>query len=388
MVIVTSVSQGFPFGPDQVCPVGQRVRFLSSGSLFMRSLRRGFTLIELLVVIAIIAILIALLLPAVQQAREAARRTQCRNNLKQYGLALHNYHDVYNRFPARQLGSGGSAVVPGTTTQRTAYSPNVALLPYMDMTPIFNEIMAKTSNMRPWDGGSPWQTTNPEAFNCPSDPGTVSPYGNTRGLMSYAWSAGDSIAASKTQPNMVVNEPLVPIPSRGVFGALVCYNVRDITDGTSNTVGMAERARAIKSGNGRGLVVGMTPVTPTGCAAFYNRGTQTYLITASPTNDTAPGYRAYAGNSFFAAFSTCLPPNSANCYDTANNPGTSEHWQPGIFSASSWHVGGAHGLFMDGSVRFINDNIDTGNLSASTPSPYGTWGALGTRASGEVVGEF
>jgi len=361
----------------------------------MRSPRSGFTLIELLVVIAIIAILIALLLPAVQQAREAARRTQCRNCLKQYGLALHNYHDVYSRFPARQLGSGGSAVIAGTGTARTAYSPNVTLLPYLDGAPIFNQIQGLTSNMRPWDGGSPWQTTQPEVFNCPSDPGTASPYGNTRGLASYAWCAGDSIAASKTQPNMVVGEALVPIPSRGAFGALTCYNVRDFIDGTSNTVGMAERARAIKSGNGRGLVVGMTPLTPTGCAAFYNRSTQSYLIAASPTNDTAPGYRAYAGNSFFAAFSTCLPPNSANCYDTANNPGTSEHWQPGIFSASSWHTGGVQVLLMDGSVRFVSENIDVGNLAAALPaanssgqSPYGLWGALGTRMGGEVTSEF
>lgn len=358
----------------------------------MRSLRRAFTLIELLVVIAIIAILIALLLPAVQQAREAARRTQCRNNLKQYGLALHNYHDVYGKFPSRQMGTGGSAVVAGTATSRTSYSPNVGLLPYMDGGPTFNLISGMTSNMRPWDGVAPWTTAPSPAFVCPSDPGIASPYGNTRGLMSYAWSAGDSIAASKTQPNMVVGEALVAIPARGAFGALVCYSTRDFIDGTSNTVGMAERARAIISGNGRGLVVGMTPVTPTGCAAFYNRATQSYLITASPTNDTAPGYRSYAGNAFFAAVSTCLPPNSANCYDTANNPGTSEHWQPGIFSASSWHVGGVQVLYMDGSVRFISDNIDTGNLSTALPaansssqSPYGVWGAVGTRAGGEVA---
>ena len=357
--------------------------------------RSGFTLIELLVVIAIIAILIALLLPAVQQAREASRRTACRNNLKQYGLALHNYFDVFNRFPARQLGDGGSAVVAGTATARTAYSPNVSLLPYLEQKTIFDMINGLTANRRPWDNGAPWQTTQPGNFSCPTDASTGSPHGNTRGLMSYAWSAGDCIAGSKTQPNMVVGEPLVTVPVRGAFGALVCYKVRDFRDGTSNTLGMAERARAIKANNGRGLVVGMSPVTPIGCAAFYDRRTQTYLITASPTNDTAPGYRAYAGNAFFAAVNTCLPPNSSNCYDTANNPGTSEHWQPGIFAASSWHSGGAMGLLMDGSVRFFNENIDCGNLSAAlpaptdkTPSPYGVWGALGTRECGEVVGEF
>jgi len=349
-------------------------------------------LIELLVVIAIIAILIALLLPAVQQAREAARRTQCRNNLKQYGLALHNYHDAFNRFPSRQSGTGGSAVVAGTTTQRTSFSPNVSLLPYMDGAPIFSRIDGLTSNQRPWDNGSPWQDASPAMFSCPSDPGQISPHGNTRGLMSYAWSSGDSVAHSKTQPNMTVGEALVPVGSRGAFGILVCYNMRDFTDGSSNTVGMAERARALSGNNGRGLVVGMTPITANGCAAFYNRATQTFNITASPTNDTCPGYRAYAGNSFFAAVNTILPPNSSNCFDTANNPGTSIHWQPGIYSAASYHVGGAHALFMDGAVKFISENIDTGNQSAAIPaptaggaSPFGVWGALGTKASGEVA---
>jgi prepilin-type N-terminal cleavage/methylation domain-containing protein/prepilin-type processing-associated H-X9-DG protein len=358
----------------------------------MVRVRRGFTLIELLVVIAIIAILIALLLPAVQQAREAARRTQCRNNLKQYGLALHNYHDVFNLFPARQLGSGGSAVVAGTFNARTSYSPNVALLPYMDGAPTFTLISGLTANMRPWDGIVPWNGAAPAMFNCASDPGHTSPHGNTRGLASYVWSSGDSVAHSKTQPNMTVGEPLVPIGSRGAFGILTCYRMSDFTDGSSNTIGMSERARAVVGTRGRGLVVGMTPLNGAGCNAFYDRATQMYLIDAAPLNDTAPGYRAYAGNAFFAAFNTIMPPNSANCYDTANLPGTSIHWQPGIFAASSRHVGGAHVLMMDGAVKFVSENIDSGNQSAtipapttSTASPFGVWGALGTRASGETA---
>src|SRR5688500_19565009 len=117
----------------------------------MKRLRsRGFTLIELLVVIAIIAILIALLLPAVQQAREAARRTQCKNNLKQLGLALHNYHDTYNVFPPRQTGSGHI----NTGRQRMAISGFVSLSPFFEQKPLYDRIMAAQDH--PWNGANAW----------------------------------------------------------------------------------------------------------------------------------------------------------------------------------------------------------------------------------------
>jgi prepilin-type N-terminal cleavage/methylation domain-containing protein/prepilin-type processing-associated H-X9-DG protein len=361
--------------------------------------RRGFTLIELLVVIAIIAILIALLLPAVQQAREAARRTQCKNNLKQFGLALHNYHDTYNMFPPRQGGSGSGSVAgnpAGISGARTAYAGHVFLLPYMEQNNLYNDLMGRNPNLVPWNSFFYRGKKNPN-FQCPSDPGEIDPVvaGRTAGLNNYVYCAGDSIGDSTTQTSCSTTAPLRIAPTRGMFGALVQYRMRDCTDGTSSTIAMAEKARALANGRAYGLVVGVAPLTvPLQCSALLDRANRQYLVNALPSNDSAPGYRAYGGNAFFASFSTILPPNSAHCYDGSVVCG-SLHWSPTLGSASSQHTGGAQVLLCDGSVRFISENIDAGNQSATIPlansgatSPYGVWGALGTKQGGEVVGEY
>ena len=328
---------------------------------------RGFTLIELLVVIAIIAILIALLLPAVQQAREAARRSTCKNNLKQLGLALHNYHDVYKMFSARQGGSGVSGA------QRTRISGHVALCPYMDQTPIYKKI--QQAQNPPWSNSVWWNTIIP-ALVCPSDSGTAPPAGSgPRGLSNYAFSAGDCLAGSGTGSSVAV------VPTRGMFGALRCYAIRDCIDGSSNTIFMAERVKPY-SRTSLGMVSSMSDDS----ADHVCFGLCQSAIQSPYTGDTSPGYRWGDGAGYFHAVTTILPPNSPSC----NGGGT--HWSPGIFSASSLHTGGAQALFGDGSVKFISQNINSGNKAATPPSPnsggfspYGVWGALGTRNGGEVV---
>jgi prepilin-type N-terminal cleavage/methylation domain-containing protein len=354
--------------------------------MLTRSQRRsGFTLIELLVVIAIIAILIALLLPAVQQAREAARRTQCRNNLKQLGLALHNYHDVFQMFPPFSGGSGTPQNIgAGPAGHRTRLSGFVALLPYYDQAPLFNTITSANPAQFPWNNVSYW-TTNLPALACPTDTGAAPPSGAFRGKRNYVFNAGDGVAGNG-DATATTATPVV-VRTRGLFGALQCYAIRDNTDGTSNTVAMSE-AIAPTSTNILGGVAAPTGITtPAACAALYSASTRTYPG-GTWTGDTTRGYRWGDGGAYFSAFTTAVPPNGPSCFSGAS----ASHWYQGFYSASSWHTGGVHCLMGDGAVKFISENINSGN-QAATPiaatgggaSPYGIWGALGTRDGGETV---
>ncbi|SFI87222.1 DUF1559 domain-containing protein [Planctomicrobium piriforme] len=345
--------------------------------------KSGFTLIELLVVIAIIAILIALLLPAVQQAREAARRSQCKNNLKQLGLALHNYHDVYNMFNYRQGGTSAGSN-PGVNDNWVRLSGVVGLLPYLDQAGLYNQISGplvigattyQPMGPGPWQAAyTPWQAKIP-ALICPSDTRHVDT-GNA-GRTSYPFCAGDSINVNSTTP-------------RGVFGYQSGVSIRDIIDGTSNTLLMAERAFPTTTNDINYVkYVGATALTiPSDCQAQFNYTTRQYS-TATGSLANYGGIRWADGGQGVSGFNTILPVNSPSCQN-----GSSQHeGQEGFYSASSRHVGGCHTLLADGSVRFIGENISTGNLSASATnlsgaSPFGVWGALGSKASGEIVGEF
>ena len=181
-----------------------------------------------------------------------------------------------------------------------------------------------------------------------------------------------------------------PIRNRGIFGRLDFTKLGAITDGTSNTIMLGERSRphAVNS-KGMALLIASDPASysPLSCKAQWT-GQQYITPSLIFTSDTAPGYRTMAGNAFFAGMTTILPPNSAVC--TVGNGSVSPHWFGGIWTASSEHTGGVQIAMGDGSVHFISENIDTGNLAAVAPaataggpSPYGVWGALGTKSSGE-----
>lgn len=353
----------------------------------MSSRRRGFTLIELLVVIAIIAVLIALLLPAVQQAREAARRTQCKNNFKQWGLALHNYHDTYNCFPPRQGGSGSRASSDsGEDDHRGAVNGFVLMLPYIEQAPMFQAIMSANPQRYPWSNVSPWNE-KVAILACPSDGtgGEPTDPNRARGQSNYAFCGGDDLMDSNNDNGTA--HQYRPKPSRGMFGLYQCYKFGDLTDGTSNTIAISEKQRPARAAE-LGMVSQNVATTPIQCRPNYNATTKQVL---NPfTSDTAPGYRWGDGRAYFTGFNTIMPPNSVSCFTAAL-----DHWAPGFWTASSRHTGGVQALMGDGSVRFISQNIDSGNQSATPPanngngaSPYGIWGALGTRAGGETVSDF
>ena len=363
--------------------------------------RNGFTLVELLVVIAIIGILIALLLPAVQAAREAARRSQCNNNLKQMALAVANYQDVLKVYPSREVGTTVAAT--NGRYDQNRLGPRVLILPYMEQQGMWDIIrtggtgplwavdgtMYPPMGNVPWDGNFvPWRATIPP-YVCPSETFNLSQNLNPVGRSNYHFSAGDTIGG-----NLQSNNNLI----RGLFGSQSHITIANVLDGTSNTVMLAERCYTYFS-NGN-LPVVTTPTYP------VRSGLYSFAASAIPANCLALSAGNYYSTSAtfvtccnqatwgsnrwpdgdppYASFSTVLPPNSPNCVQTGtNNDGST----PMISTISSNHPGGALAAMADGSVRMISEQIDTGNLASgevvSGPSPFGVWGALGSKDGGE-----
>jgi len=339
--------------------------------------RRAFTLVELLVVIAIIGILIALLLPAVQAAREAARRAQCTNNLKQLALAMHNYNDVFKVFPFLR---------GGTNTNLGKMSGWIGLLPFVEQQPLYQTIANPVTV-----GGTTYPPFGPDPNNtaylpwleqvqgllCPSDQGGYKKLTTDPGRNNYVFCVGDTIYNVNTLQN-----------TRGVFGYNSRSSFRDITDGSSNTLVLSERCVFTDLTKIRGAVAiaGSTNTDPTICLS--KRGTNDRYVTGVTTVGWS-GVRWNNGYPVYNAFTTVLPPNSPTCLNSQNEA----DW--GIFPPTSAHPGGVNAALGDGSVRFVSETIYTGYLNTSDSntervgiSPFGVWGALGTKDGGEVIGDF
>lgn len=319
--------------------------------MIARKNSHGFTLIELLVVIAIIAVLIALLLPAVQQAREAARRSQCKNNFKQVGLAIHNYHDTHGAFPLHLHAGGNRAGCTwpwGTASKNAVYrfSWSAGILPYMDMANLYQQFDFSSGLGDPPNidaNGSNLHTTGATVptFLCPSDP-----QGEERCARGSAITNSPGGRDDLGRTNMVgivdsdqwqcsrTNQGWARMDGNGIFQNITKTSFRDVTDGLSNTIMVGE-------------------------ATGGQRGTNE-CITWGVMN------LADTGNGINGSFST---PGGKK--DWKANPDLNDN------GLASFHTGGCHVLLGDGSVRFLNENLSDA-----------TFRNLGARNDGNVLGEF
>jgi prepilin-type N-terminal cleavage/methylation domain-containing protein len=317
------------------------------------SRQRAFTLIELLVVIAIIAILIALLLPAVQQAREAARRTQCRNNLKQIGLAIHNYESSLRVFPPGRLGFP------------MVFSVQAHLLPYLEGSTLYNLI---DFNTRPNFGAPSAPMTQNEiacrtkipGYVCPSDFAAVP--GSDFGPTNYVATTGSGVGAANH-----INT------GDGVMYSMSSVRFRDVTDGLSNTICFSEHT----------LGPGGLPSSPSAGPPRDPKAEVLELVGGTATSDAAcvagggGGWSGLRGAKWMnghygdTLYNHYYAPNSKqfDCGNTSHNSG--------LTAARSRHTGGVTTLVADGSVRFVGENVD-----------LTIWRGGATRSGGEVLGDF
>ncbi|TWU08064.1 DUF1559 domain-containing protein [Stieleria varia] len=409
-----------------------------------RNRASGFTLVELLVVIAIIGILVGLLLPAVQAAREAARRMSCSNNFKQIGLAIQNYHSTYKQIPTVGSGTGIAGVTsggpewwrPSDNSNNECLSIHVGLTPFFEQQALWESIsnpsqatvtpgytIPSVGGRWPAMGPSPrdqweyvpWATELP-TLRCPSDPGSGQP---ALSRCNYAAAMGDSCHV--LQQDNLKNNNLTPgdawraqraqAVDRGFFGVRREAKFRDILDGLSNTVCMGEIVSDLGDLDKRSAI---SVTNGDQWDAVGTAGPQfnpMWCVENNQLDPLAPNFWCQGGTcttpnlihsdrqsrgmnwAFYQATSnmvwTIRPPNAESCMGGHQDAA-------GSLPPSSRHQGGAHILMGDGAVIFISDSIEAGDQNAPSisfynrpgkKSPYGLWGAMGTRAAKEVIEE-
>ena len=401
-----------------------------------RSRPKGFTLVELLVVIAIIGVLVGLLLPAVQAAREAARRMSCSNNFKQIGLGLHNYHAAYKNLP---MNAGGTKHMGGNGDRNNRFwlSWMVGVTPFIEQQALWEQISNPLAFNRsgtiknppfaamgavPWsENYQPWLTQVP-TYRCPSDP-TQSTF-NRVAFTNYSACAGDAFfeqAHGGVNDNGDAStsggwgEESTARWARGVFRARHFTKFRDIKDGLSNTIMCGENVVGARDLLAAGTIMAADntswDVPPAHWKQYMDPERPAYINSNTSTGglNRCGGKPCYEGNANhqrgrrwpdgrpeFSTFQTITPPNSYNVQRW--------HGRSGAYCASSFHQGGAHVLMADGAVIFITDSIESGDQQhvaygrdngdgrgwdggAGRESPYGLWGALGTKAANETIEE-
>ena len=327
--------------------------------------RRAFTLIELLVVIAIIAILIALLLPAVQQAREAARRSQCKNHMKQLGLALQNYHDVYTKFPV------GALPAPGASTYSLG-GWRWRILPFMDQTPLYNQPTSPGVTFRSCASSANantlfWSGVRVPAYHCPSSAlpeVQLAACSSSCGGDCLEFERHDYVGIMGANPDPLDRDETDRarwmtnyghVYNTGLLLGGECVAIRDCTDGTSNTIIVGEQ-----SGNQWSKI--RSSYHSGWCGGLYSYRS----VTQNATNSAAATSTQYA---------QCTVVKSAPNPKSLPSDGNTDYDPAGPLS--SFHTGGCHILLADGSVRFLSDSTQAEICRQ-----------LAVRADGQVIGEY
>lgn len=412
--------------------------------------RTAFTMVELLAVVAIIGVMVGLLLPAVQSSREAVRRVSCGNNLMQIALATDGYHAAFKQYPVQLSGTDGSTVKGSDNDRRlsvfVALLPYLDQRPlwnqlhrpmdkatyqyrsvgygYGSMMGDYTEMDYDTEAATTPEPDESWPIGGPEPFDetyagwysetpvlrCPSDPGIGLP---SYGRNNYAVCIGDGIVTSDSGPMKDVGGTFVVDPvlakqtaaaMRGIFVPRVVTRIDDVTDGLSNTLLFGEIATDLGDqdvrtkpvvASGKNVLRDEPGWAMSGSVIDPERPRFWLMTSMNPVleaNQSARrGFRWHDGMPLYTSFNTIMAPNAPLVLETASDAAA------GVCSTSSRHQGGAQAAFADGAVRFISEAIDTGSIftptayvgsktSPGSESPFGVWGAMGTRASAELKG--